>query len=131
MERSTTDVVGGALLAENAGAALEEIEQVSNQIASLVQNISGSSRQQTGAAQNIARNMQVLKEISAQTAESTNATSAAIAKLAELSAGLRKAAAGFRLPGTTSEPIGATGAFKRLDENKAASVRPISAYGGT
>lgn len=36
MERSTTDVVGGALLAENAGAALEEIEQVSNQIASLV-----------------------------------------------------------------------------------------------
>ena len=46
MERSTTDVVGGALLAENAGAALEEIEQVSNQIASLVQNISASARQQ-------------------------------------------------------------------------------------
>jgi twitching motility protein PilJ len=136
MERSTTDVVGGALLAENAGAALEEIEQVSNQIASLVQNISGSSRQQTGAAQNIARNMQVLKEISVQTAESTNATSAAIAKLAELSAGLRKAAAGFRLPGTSAEPIGATGAFKRLDEGaKAAAtappVRPLSALGGT
>ena len=58
MERSTTDVVGGALLAENAGAALEEIEQVSNQIASLVQNISASSRQQASAAQNIARNME-------------------------------------------------------------------------
>ena len=121
MERSTTDVVGGALLAENAGAALEEIEQVSNQIASLVQNISASSRQQTGAAQNIARNMQVLKEISAQTAESTHATSTAIAKLAELSAGLRKAAAGFRLPGTAPEPVGATGAFKRLDETKPAA----------
>jgi twitching motility protein PilJ len=134
MERSTTDVVGGALLAENAGAALEEIEQVSNQIASLVQNISGSARQQTGAAQNIARNMQVLKEISVQTAESTNATSAAIAKLAELSAGLRKAAAGFRLPGTSTEPIGSTGAFKRLDETArtaAPSVRPVSAVGGT
>jgi twitching motility protein PilJ len=136
MERSTTDVVGGALLAENAGAALEEIEQVSNQIASLVQNISGSARQQTGAAQNIARNMQVLKEISVQTAESTNATSAAIAKLAELSAGLRKAAAGFRLPGTTTEPIGSTGAFKRLDESARAAatappVRSVSAVGGT
>ncbi len=136
MERSTTDVVGGALLAENAGAALEEIEQVSNQIASLVQNISGSARQQTGAAQNIARNMQVLKEISVQTAESTNATSAAIAKLAELSAGLRKAAAGFRLPGTSTEPIGSTGAFKRLDETAKAAgsvppVRPITALGGT
>ena len=136
MERSTTDVVGGALLAENAGAALEEIEQVSNQIASLVQNISGSSRQQTSGAQNIARNMQVLKEISVQTAESTNATSAAIAKLAELSAGLRKAAAGFRLPGTTTEPIGSTGAFKRLDEGgRAAATAPpartLSALGGT
>src|SRR3981189_1387864 len=129
MERSTTDVVGGALLAENAGAALEEIEQVSNQIASLVQNISGSARQQTGAAQNIARNMQVLKEISAQTAESTNATSAAIAKLAELSAGLRKAAAGFRLPGTTSEPIGATGAFKRLAATKSPPPRPRDCVG--
>src|SRR5579875_1812258 len=113
MERSTTDVVGGALLAENAGAALEEIEQVSNQIASLVQNISASSRQQTNGAQNIARNMGVLKEISVQTAESTNATSVAIAKLAELSAGLRRAAAGFRLPGTaTTEAIGASGAFR-------------------
>jgi twitching motility protein PilJ len=136
MERSTTDVVGGALLAENAGAALEEIEQVSNQIASLVQNISGSSRQQTSGAQNIARNMQVLKEISVQTAESTNATSAAIAKLAELSAGLRKAAAGFRLPGTSTEPIGSTGAFKRLDEGGRVAatsqpVRTMSALGGT
>jgi twitching motility protein PilJ len=98
MERSTTDVVGGALLAENAGAALGEIESVSNQIASLVQNISGSSRQQAQAAQSIARNMQVLREISLQTADSTSATSQSIGKLAELSAGLRTSVAGFRLP---------------------------------
>jgi twitching motility protein PilJ len=136
MERSTTDVVGGALLAENAGAALEEIEQVSNQIASLVQNISASSRQQTGGAQNIARNMQVLKEISVQTAESTNATSTAIAKLAELSAGLRRAAAGFRLPGTTSEPgPGASGAFRRAapgtaSDKPTAAAAPMAAPGG-
>jgi len=137
MERSTTDVVGGALLAENAGAALEEIEQVSNQIASLVQNISQSSRQQTSGAQNIARNMQVLKEISAQTAESTSATSAAIQKLAELSSGLRKSAAGFRLPGTTTEPVlgNGTGQFKRPPvenkDGKPPAARPITAAGGT
>jgi twitching motility protein PilJ len=99
MERSTTDVVGGALLAENAGAALQEIEQVSNQIASLVQNISASARSQSTASQNIARNMQVLREISAQSADSTSATSHAIAKLADLSASLRKSITGFRLPG--------------------------------
>jgi len=126
MERSTTDVVGGALLAENAGAALEEIEQVSNQIASLVQNISASARQQTAAAQNIARNMQVLKEISAQTAESTSATSVAIAKLAELSAGLRRAASGFRLPGNTDTAT--SGVVKRLDDS---GVRQAVAAAGS
>jgi twitching motility protein PilJ len=99
MERTTTDVVGGALLAENAGAALEEIEQVSNQIASLVQNISASARQQATSSQSISRNMQVLREISSQTAESTTATSTSIGKLAELAAQLRKSVTGFRLPG--------------------------------
>ena len=108
MERSTTDVVGGALLAENAGAALGEIEQVSNQIASLVHNISSSARGQAQAGQSIARNMQVLREISSQTADSTTSTSQAIAKLAELSAGLRTSVAGFRLP----DQIDTTGRHK-------------------
>ncbi len=98
MERSTTDVVGGALLAENAGAALEEIEQVSNQIAALVQNISNSARQQSLVASDISRNTGVLKEISEQTAESTNATSESIRKLAELATQLRRSVTGFTLP---------------------------------
>jgi len=109
MERSTTDVVGGALLAENAGAALQEIEQVSNQIASLVQNISSSSRSQSAAAQNIARNTQVLREISAQTADSTAATSQSILKMADLAAALRKSIAGFRLPPPPVAPEPAAG----------------------
>jgi twitching motility protein PilJ len=104
MERSTTDVVGGAMLAENAGSALEEIEQVSNQIASLVHNISASARNQSQSGQSVARNMQVLREISTQTSDATSNTSEAIAKLAELSAALRRSVAGFRLP----EPAGAT-----------------------
>jgi twitching motility protein PilJ len=121
MERSTTDVVGGALLAENAGAALEEIEQVSNQIASLVQNISASARQQVAVSGNISKNMQVVREISSQTAEGSTATSTSIAKLAALSAQLRKSVAGFRLPdyggGTTA--VGASGAPARLPAPKA------------
>jgi twitching motility protein PilJ len=98
MERSTTDVVGGALLAENAGAALEEIEQVSNQIASLVQNISGSARTQATAAATVTRNVDVLQEINMQTRVGTSATTESIRKLAELAAQLRKSVAGFRLP---------------------------------
>jgi twitching motility protein PilJ len=102
MERSTTDVVGGALLAENAGAALEEIEQVSNQIASLVQNISSSARQQAESASGIRRNMEVLRQISSKTAETTSDTSSSIRKLAELATQLRRSVDGFRLPDFTS-----------------------------
>jgi twitching motility protein PilJ len=105
MERSTTDVVGGALLAENAGAALVEIEQVSNQIASLVHNISANARQQTTTSQSIARSMQVLREISAQTAENSAATSNSVGKLAQLSAQLRKSVSGFRLHETLQNTL--------------------------
>ncbi len=118
MERTTTDVVGGALLAENAGAALEEIEQVSNQIASLVQNISASARQQATSSQSISRNMQVLREISSQTAESTTATSTSIGKLAELAAQLRKSVTGFRLPPGSGASV--TGEYPVLRPQEAA-----------
>ena len=98
MERSTTDVVGGALLAENAGAALDEIEQVSNQIASLVQNISGSARQQAGSAADVTRRTTRLREISEEAGKATTATAAAVSKLSELASQLRKTVAGFTLP---------------------------------
>jgi len=134
MERSTTDVVGGALLAENAGAALQEIEQVSNQIASLVQNISASARGQSSSAQNIARNMQVLREISAQSADSTSATSQAIVKLADLSAALRKSITGFRLPGgsdTTGMHRAATGSVTAASSGLSASLSGTGAQGSS
>jgi twitching motility protein PilJ len=98
MERSTTDVVGGALLAENAGAALDEIEQVSNQIGSLVQNISSSARQQAGSAADVTRRTTRLSEISGQTSRATTATAAAISKLSEFASQLRNTVAGFTLP---------------------------------
>jgi len=103
MERSTTDVVGGALLAENAGAALEEIEQVSNQIAMLVQNISNSAREQAVAAQGVKKNMGELTEIGNSTVENASSTTDSIKKLGQLATQLRKSVAGFRLPESFSE----------------------------
>ena len=131
MERSTTDVVGGALLAENAGAALEEIEQVSNQIASLVQNISASARQQAAASGNISENMQVVREISSQTAEGSTATATSIAKLAALSAQLRKSVSGFRLPdhGGGAIAAGASARLPALKEPAAAKGKADTAGG--
>lgn len=102
MERSTTDVVGGSLLAENAGAALVEIERVSHQIASLVQNISTSSKDQNEAAAKISTNMHVLQEISSKAMQSTASTSNAISKLSQLASQLRKTVSGFVLPNATT-----------------------------
>jgi twitching motility protein PilJ len=110
MERSTTDVVGGALLAENAGAALDEIEQVSNQIANLVQNISGSARQQASSAADVTRRTTKLKEISVQTGKATTATAAAISKLSELASQLRQTVAGFTLPSAALQASPLSGA---------------------
>jgi twitching motility protein PilJ len=98
MERSTTDVVGGALLAENAGAALEEIEQVSNQIAMLVQNISGSAKDQAKDAKTVLQNVEQLQVISNETDQSAATTANYISKLSSLASQLRESASGFTLP---------------------------------
>ncbi len=123
MERSTTDVVGGALLAENAGAALDEIEQVSNQIASLVQNISGSAREQAGAAADVTRRTTRLKEIGDQTGKATAVTAASIAKLSQLATELRKTVEGFTLPAEMMQ----ASALKRTSSNVARAQAPAAA----
>lgn len=131
MERSTTDVVGGALLAENAGAALDEIEQVSNQIANLVQNISGSAREQAGSAADVTRRTTRLKEIGEQTGKATNATAASISKLSLLASQLRETVAGFTLPSAALEasPIGAVGKPAQAPAQPSASPAPAPAAG--
>jgi len=122
MERSTTDVVGGALLAENAGAALDEIEQVSNQIANLVQNISGSARQQASSAADVTRRTSKLKEIGEQTGKATTATAAAISKLSVLASQLRQTVAGFTLPSAAPE----SGALRSAPRPTAKAAPPAA-----
>ncbi len=124
MERSTTDVVGGALLAENAGAALDEIEQVSNQIASLVQNISSSARQQAGSAADVTRRTTRLREIGDQTGKATTATAASISKLSELATQLRKTVEGFALPADMMQPSALTRTASNAVPPQAAPAKP-------
>jgi twitching motility protein PilJ len=99
MEQSTTGVVNGARLAEDAGTALGEIENVSMHLAELVQSISGATRQQAAAAANVSDTMNVIQEITTQTSAGTTHTAAAIGNLAELADDLKKSVSGFKLPG--------------------------------
>jgi len=98
MEQSTSGVVTGTRLAQDAGKALEEIERVSIHLADLIENISQAARQQSAAASNVSNTMNTIQEITAQTSRGTAETAASIGNLAELANELRKSVSGFRLP---------------------------------
>lgn len=98
MEQTTSEVVRGARLAQDAGVALEEIENVSGNLAELIQNISNAARQQASSAGHISNTMNVIQEITTQTSAGTSATAQSIGNLAEMALDLRESVAGFKLP---------------------------------
>ncbi len=98
MEASTSEVVRGARLAQDAGVALEEIERVSSNLAELIQNISNAARQQAASAGHVSNTMNVIQEITNQTLQGTLNTASSIGKLAELADELNGSVAGFKLP---------------------------------
>ncbi|QQE88619.1 methyl-accepting chemotaxis protein [Azotobacter chroococcum] len=100
MEQTTTEVVRGARLAQDAGVALEEIEKVSKTLAALIQNISNAARQQASSAGHISNTMFVIQEITSQTSAGTSATAMSIGNLAKLASEMRKSVSGFTLPET-------------------------------
>ena len=98
MEQTTSEVVAGARLAEDAGTALGEIESVSTSLAALIEGISSASQQQSAAASNITDTMNTIQSITAQTSQGANQTAASIGNLAQLAADLRRSVADFKLP---------------------------------
>jgi twitching motility protein PilJ len=98
MEQTTTEVVRGARLAQDAGAALEEIEKVSQELAELIQNISNAARQQAASAGHISNTMHVIQEITSQTSTGATETARSIGNLSEMTDELRRSVAGFKLP---------------------------------
>lgn len=98
MEKSTAGVVSGAKLTQDAGTSLAQIETVSNQLASLINNISEAAKQQAQAAVTTSDSMNVIQEITMQTSTGTNESAAAIGRLFDLTNDLRKSVSGFTLP---------------------------------
>ncbi len=98
MEQTTSEVVGGAKRAQDAGVALEEIEGVSTSLAELIQNISNAARQQAASAGHVSNTMNVIQEITGQTANSSEITANSISELATMAAQMRNSVEGFKLP---------------------------------
>lgn len=98
MEQTTSEVVAGARLAEDAGTALGEIEKVSSDLSNLIQGISSAAQQQSGAAANITQAMNTIQQITTQTSQGASQTAESIGNLAQLAADLRRSVADFKLP---------------------------------
>ncbi|MCD7097402.1 methyl-accepting chemotaxis protein [Stenotrophomonas sp. MMGLT7] len=98
MEQTTSEVVSGARLAEDAGTALTEIERVSNALNNLIKNISIAANQQSAAATDITYTMGVIRQITGQTSQGAGQTAESIGRLAQLAADLRRSVADFKLP---------------------------------
>ncbi|MDH5388893.1 MAG: methyl-accepting chemotaxis protein [Gammaproteobacteria bacterium] len=98
MEVSTAGVVGGAEMAEDAGVALKEIEEVSSQLSKRIHAISDAAKKQLSVASNVSGTMNVIQEITLQTSEGTEETSASLDTLNVLSSELRRSVSGFKLP---------------------------------
>jgi len=109
MEQSTANVVSGARLAETAGGALTEIENVSVQLAEQIENISQTSRTQAAVASNISGTVSIIQEITTQTLRGTNETASSIEHLAELANDLKTSVSGFTLPEDEEDSFGNIG----------------------
>jgi twitching motility protein PilJ len=97
MEKSTQGVVEGAKLSDVAGHSLQEIEQVSRQLADLIASISVSTQVQTDMAHEVATAMADILKIAEQTSDGTQNTAASVSELAALAVDLRGSVAGFKL----------------------------------
>ncbi|MDO9451995.1 MAG: methyl-accepting chemotaxis protein [Stagnimonas sp.] len=98
MERSTTNVVGGAKSAEEAGLALTRIEASSQELAKVIQDIAAASRTQSVETTKLATTMQGIREVSVQTSATAHQTAESVGELNVLSAKLRESVSGFKLP---------------------------------
>ncbi|GEK45350.1 methyl-accepting chemotaxis protein [Acinetobacter johnsonii] len=98
MEQTTSEVVRGANLSKDAGVALDEIQNVSGNLAKLIANISNAAKLQSASAGHIATTMNVVQEITSQTTTATFDTARSVSELANMAEALRESVTDFKLP---------------------------------
>ena len=103
MEESTREVVEGSRLAAEAGQTLDEIDKVSDNLATLIESISNSAKQQARGAETLSTSMIEISEVTQQTAEGTNEAANSVSDLAKMADELRGSVSRFRLPGAEDD----------------------------
>ncbi len=97
MERSTQGVVEGTRVADEAGQALQEIENVSRKLDTLIASISTATQEQAKAAAQVVSNMKEIRTITQMTTDGTRKTASSAAQLNALANELKSSVSGFKL----------------------------------
>lgn len=98
MEETIHEVVIGSALADKAGQALVEIEQVSTRLAELLQSISESAKQQARSSEDISNAMSSISKVTELVQTGTKRAADSVRMLVLLSDELRGSVAPFKLP---------------------------------
>jgi twitching motility protein PilJ len=97
MEESTQGVVRGTQLADSAAGALREIEDVTRDMADLIQLISQSTHSQVEIAQGVRENMRDILEMTTLATERTVRASDVVMQLTDLAARLKGSVSRFKV----------------------------------
>ena len=98
MEKATQQVVSGTKVADSAGAALSEIEEVSERLSSVVESISKGSNEQAEVVTQVSEQVSKVSEASKDTSRKAQDSANSIAKLLELAKDLETSVSRFKLP---------------------------------
>jgi twitching motility protein PilJ len=104
MEEGTREVEEGTKLADQAGAALREIEQIVKQTSGLVTDITNSAANQVKVSEGIVTSMGSISKLTQETTVGVRDTVETISKLAELSTRLTVAIGRFKLGKEQEQP---------------------------
>lgn len=98
METTTAEVVSGARLAQDAGAALEQIESVSKDLSGLIVSIADEAQSQSETTNEITTLMKGVQKVSQQASEGSAKAATSVENLAELVMLLSDSVTDFKLP---------------------------------
>jgi methyl-accepting chemotaxis protein len=106
MEEGTREVEEGTKLADQAGAALREIEQIVKQTSGLVTDITNSAANQVKVSESVVTSMGSISKLTQDTTKGVQDTVETIGRLADLSKRLTDAIGRFKLGKEQAAPAG-------------------------
>jgi twitching motility protein PilJ len=97
MELSTNGVVAGAQLTENAGAALSEIDRISQKLTAMIEQISAATASEAQEANAVASTIQGIFAGTERTSDGTKANAQMVRELSTMADELKKSVSRFKL----------------------------------